>query len=56
MAALEYATGQKAEVVGKPQTSFFLSAVREFGCRPDQCVMIGDVSAVFIKPLSSIHT
>ncbi|XP_076438698.1 haloacid dehalogenase-like hydrolase domain-containing protein 2 [Babylonia areolata] len=42
VAALEYATGQKAEVVGKPQGSFFHSAVREFSCAPQQCVMIGD--------------
>ena len=44
VAALEYSTDQTAEVVGKPEASFFLEAVREFGCGADACVMIGDVS------------
>ena len=44
MAALEYSTDQTAEVVGKPEASFFLEAVREFGCGASACVMIGDVS------------
>ena len=44
MAALEYSTDQTAEVVGKPEASFFLEAVREFGCGAGACVMIGDVS------------
>ncbi|KAL8558340.1 Haloacid dehalogenase-like hydrolase domain-containing protein 2 [Nucella lapillus] len=42
VAALEYATGQRAEVVGKPESSFFSSAVKEFGCELRDCVMIGD--------------
>ncbi|OWF47844.1 haloacid dehalogenase-like hydrolase domain-containing protein 2 [Mizuhopecten yessoensis] len=40
--ALEYATDTKADVVGKPEKSFFLSAVEEFKCQPEECVMIGD--------------
>lgn len=40
--ALEYATDTKAKVVGKPEKSFFLSAIEEFECRPEECVMIGD--------------
>ena len=44
MTALEYSTDQKAEVVGKPEASFFLEAVEEFGCDAARCVMIGDVS------------
>lgn len=41
---LEYAAGCKAEVVGKPESSFFQSAVDDLGVTPDQCVMIGDDS------------
>ena len=44
VSALEYSAGIKAEVVGKPESSFFLSAVAELDVQPDQCVMIGDVS------------
>ena len=44
VSALEYATGQKAEVVGKPERNFFLSSAREFNSKPDECVMIGDVN------------
>ena len=40
---LEYATDTTAEVVGKPEKSFFLSAVEEFNCQPNECIMIGDV-------------
>ncbi|XP_022327806.2 haloacid dehalogenase-like hydrolase domain-containing protein 2 isoform X1 [Crassostrea virginica] len=39
---LEYATDTTAEVVGKPEKSFFLSAVEEFNCQPNECIMIGD--------------
>ncbi|PVD36300.1 hypothetical protein C0Q70_03278 [Pomacea canaliculata] len=42
--ALEFATGQKADIVGKPELSFFLSAVEEFSVAPSQCIMIGDQS------------
>ncbi|XP_046344976.2 haloacid dehalogenase-like hydrolase domain-containing protein 2 [Haliotis rufescens] len=42
VAGLEYATGTTAEVVGKPETRFFLSAIRDMDCQPGQCVMIGD--------------
>ena len=47
MTALEYATDRKAEVVGKPEKTFFLSAVSEFNCEPHNCVMIGDVSLIY---------
>ncbi len=40
--ALEYATDRQAQVVGKPQASFFLEAMSEFNCKPEECVMIGD--------------
>lgn len=42
--ALEYATDTKATVVGKPEKTFFLEALRGTGCEPEEAVMIGDVS------------
>ncbi|OBS76059.1 hypothetical protein A6R68_17489, partial [Neotoma lepida] len=40
--ALEYATDTKAIVVGKPEKTFFLEALRDAGCAPEEAVMIGD--------------
>ena len=42
VAALEYATGRKADVAGKPSANFFCSTVARMGHRPAQSVMIGD--------------
>ncbi len=42
VAALEYATGKKAKVVGKPQKLFFETAVHSMGILPSQAAMIGD--------------
>lgn len=42
VAALEYATGRDAVVLGKPAPDFFQSAVADLGCAPEQAVMIGD--------------
>ncbi|XP_067106189.1 haloacid dehalogenase-like hydrolase domain-containing protein 2 isoform X2 [Osmerus mordax] len=42
VAGLEYATERQAEVVGKPEQSFFLEALRELGCSPEDAIMIGD--------------
>jgi phospholysine phosphohistidine inorganic pyrophosphate phosphatase len=42
VAALEYATGRKALVFGKPEASFFLEAVRQLGFPPQDVLMIGD--------------
>ena len=42
--ALEFASDVKAEVVGKPQPSFFAHALSEMRCDPQSVVMIGDVS------------
>ncbi|KAM6475821.1 haloacid dehalogenase-like hydrolase domain-containing protein 2 isoform 2-T2 [Liasis olivaceus] len=39
---LEYATDQKAMVVGKPEQTFFLEALRGTNCGPEEAVMIGD--------------
>ena len=44
MTGLEYATDTKAEVVGKPEKTFFLAAIQELGINAEDTVMIGDVS------------
>lgn len=41
---LEYATGRKAVVIGKPNRYFFECAIPD-GLTPAECCMIGDVSA-----------
>ena len=42
VAALEFASGKKALILGKPSPDFFLSAVRSLGLEPHQTAMIGD--------------
>ena len=42
VAALEYATGKTATVVGKPSGNFFNLALGDMGLQPDKAVMIGD--------------
>ena len=42
VAALEYASGRSATVLGKPSPDFFASALASLGCAPEQAVMIGD--------------
>ncbi len=42
VAALEYASGRRAEVVGKPSPAFFRAACAELGCPPGRVVMVGD--------------
>jgi HAD superfamily hydrolase (TIGR01458 family) len=42
VAALEYASGKQALVLGKPAPGFFHAAVASMGCRPDEAVMVGD--------------
>lgn len=42
VAALEYATGQSATVLGKPSPDFFQAALASLGCAPAQAVMVGD--------------
>lgn len=39
---LEYATGAKATVVGKPEKAFFAEALKSLDCEPNDAVMIGD--------------
>ena len=40
--ALEFACETNAIVIGKPSKDFFSSAIKDFGCLPDEVVMIGD--------------
>ncbi len=42
VAALEFATGAEAVVLGKPAPAFFLSAVGSLGLEPGKVVMVGD--------------
>jgi HAD superfamily hydrolase (TIGR01458 family) len=42
VAAVEYATGQRAEVLGKPSRNFFHSICRQLGVRPEDTLMVGD--------------
>jgi HAD superfamily hydrolase (TIGR01458 family) len=42
VAALEYATGREAEVVGKPAPSFFELALSDLGVTADHAAMVGD--------------
>jgi HAD superfamily hydrolase (TIGR01458 family) len=40
--ALEFATGKKATLIGKPSKAFFDRALHELGLKPGQVAMIGD--------------
>jgi HAD superfamily hydrolase (TIGR01458 family) len=40
--ALEFATGKKATIMGKPSRAFFELAISDMGLRADQVAMIGD--------------
>ena len=42
IAALEYATGAQATVIGKPSGTFFAETLRELGIDPAAAVMVGD--------------
>jgi HAD superfamily hydrolase (TIGR01458 family) len=42
VSAIEYATGKKAMVVGKPSVNFFKLALRDMDILPSEAVMIGD--------------
>lgn len=42
VAALEYATGIEATVIGKPEPQFFLDAVAEVGLAPEAVALVGD--------------
>lgn len=42
VAALEYATGKKSELMGKPSKDFFELALRDVNVLPEEAAMIGD--------------
>lgn len=42
VAGLEYSTGIKADITGKPAPAFFEAALSELGLRPAEAVLIGD--------------
>jgi HAD superfamily hydrolase (TIGR01458 family) len=42
VAALEYASGKSATVVGKPERSFFRLALDDLGLAPEEVAMVGD--------------
>jgi phospholysine phosphohistidine inorganic pyrophosphate phosphatase len=42
VAALEFATGREATVVGKPAKEFFHTALQDMGVEPSEAVMVGD--------------
>ncbi|XP_050412240.1 haloacid dehalogenase-like hydrolase domain-containing protein 2 [Patella vulgata] len=42
ISGLEYSSGIKAEIIGKPSAEFFKSAVKEFKSEPKDCYMVGD--------------
>ncbi|GMR00522.1 MAG: TIGR01458 family HAD-type hydrolase [Zetaproteobacteria bacterium] len=42
VAAIEYATGRKAEILGKPSADFFHDICRNIGADPAQTLMVGD--------------
>lgn len=42
VAALEFATGRTALVLGKPSPDFFSAATTSMGCMPGETVMVGD--------------
>ena len=52
VAALEYASGKKAVVMGKPSRDFFMRALASMNARPDHSVMIGDDVVTDIGGLS----
>jgi len=42
VAAIEYATGREAEILGKPSADFFHGICRNIGTDPAQTLMVGD--------------
>jgi len=42
VAPFEVATGKQAETIGKPQPLLYHMALKQLGCQPQDCVMLGD--------------
>lgn len=55
VAALEYASGCTAEVVGKPAPPFFLGALAELGVAPHDAVLVGDDLRDDIGGAQAVH-
>lgn len=55
VAALEYASGTTAEIVGKPAPPFFLGALAELGVAPQHAVLIGDDLRDDIGGAQAVH-
>lgn len=49
VAAVEYATGKRADIVGKPAPSFFRGLISHYGIRPEAALMVGDEVGVDVK-------
>lgn len=48
---LEYATGVRAMVVGKPEKTFYQEALKTMSCTSEEAVMIGDVCILRYKKI-----
>lgn len=55
VAALEFATGSCAEIVGKPAPAFFLGPLAELGVAPQDAVLIGDDLKDDIGGAQAVH-
>jgi HAD superfamily hydrolase (TIGR01458 family) len=42
VSALEYASGKKSSLIGKPSSAFYHLACEDMGIAPSECMMIGD--------------
>jgi len=49
IAALEFATGKEAQIIGKPSETFFHLAVSSMGLEPHEVLMVGDDIEADIK-------
>lgn len=49
VAAIEYATGKKADIVGKPSPGFFRGLLNRYHIRPEKALMVGDDIEADIK-------
>jgi HAD superfamily hydrolase (TIGR01458 family) len=54
VAALEFATGKTAAIMGKPSREFFSLALRDMGLQPGEAAMIGDDILTDIRGCGSI--